>query len=378
MSIPGIHLIAPAGSCKPFLGAIEVPSADALIALVQEAVGPNYRVTGNQALIEADEDQYHGGRTDDQARVEDIGQALADDTVVAMILLRGGAWFTRLLPLLDFSVLDRRTERIAAFGFSELTTLVNIVGAFNKGIGVYDMGPAFLTYGLKRHDRMRDDAGPRIVASPLVGDEPLPLVGDGATDGMPSPGEGMPSVRSGEWMLARLRREFVAFFRDVVAIIEGRGTDRAVTARLVRGDMPDSQRATFVGGNLTVLSTMVGSPYEAFVKPDSRWLLLEDFNDKLERIDRFLSHLTLARYWDACEGVLLGDFHKGYEDLTPGVLELLRYHIPRTRPIPVLVTKDVGHVWPMAPLPLHAELTIERTNDDRYAIHWPSSLLRIV
>lgn len=234
------------------------------------------------------------------------------------------------------------------FGFSELTTLVNIVGASARGLGVYDMGPALLTYGLKRFAAMRDEA-------------------DCSTTSPP-----------GDWMLERLRPEFDAFFRDVVAMIEGRGTDRPITARIVRGQMPDQCETTFVGGNLTVLSAPIGSPYEACVNPAGRWLVLEDFNDKLERVDRFLAHLTLAGYWEACEGVLLGDFHKGCEDLSLAVLRLLDCHIPPSQAIPILITEQIGHIWPMSPLPLHVGVTIERSDDQSFTIHCPAPALRTV
>jgi len=344
---PRFHLIAPAGSCKPFFEAIGVQSATELVALVREVVGRAYRVTGSEAILEADEDESTGGRRDDRERAGDIQQALADNETAAVVAVRGGAWFTRVLPLIDFSVLDRRTRPVAVFGFSELTSLVNVVAGSTRGLGIYDMGPAFLTYGLKRHASTRPDM--HFATGP----------------------------RPEEWMLSRLRSEFDLFFRDVVSMIEGRGTDRPVQARLVRGTLPDQCEAAFVGGNLTVLSAMIGCVGDARVVPARHWLLLEDFNDKLERIDRFLAHLTLARCWDECEGILLGDFHKGYEDLTPAVLELLPYHVPPARSMPVLVTKQIGHVWPMSPLPLRLKVTLTRDGDD-YTLRWDPARLRTV
>lgn len=348
MPAPTIHLIAPAGACRPFLDAMNIDSADGLMAIVRGAVGAGYSVTGNATLIEAGENERMGGRDDDRLRAEDLQRALGSDNVAAIVLLRGGAWFTRILPHVDFDVLAKRTSPVAVFGFSELTTLVNIVGAAENGLGVYDMGPAFLTYGLKRHAYVRENP------------------------------ESDPPARPGDWASAHLRPQFDAFFRDVTSIIEGRGTRRPIAARLVEGEIPDRLEATFVGGNLTVLSTLVGTRFDSCVRPDGRWLVIEDFNDKLERADRFLAHLTLADYWDRCEGVLVGDFHQGYEDLVPAVLKLLKLHIPEARTVPILTTRDVGHIWPMSPLPLHIPLTIERRRDDAFSIHWNDDMLRTV
>lgn len=345
---PRIHLISPAGSCRPFLDALKIHTAGELIKIVSDTVGPGFDVSANQELIEAGEHEARGGRTDDSLRAADLTEALACDDVAALVLIRGGAWFTRVLPHVEFTVLEKRTRPVAVFGFSEMTTLVNIVGGFAQARGVYDMGPAFLTYALKRHAAVRTR--------------------------FDVPAESRPA----SWMRERLRPELATFFQDVVRIIEGRGTQRHIRARVARGDVGDAKEATFVGGNLTVLSTLVGSVFDDTVRPAGRWLVLEDFNDKLERIDRFLAHLTLAGYWDGCAGLLLGDFHRGYDDLTPAVLELLPYHLPPNWKRPVLVTEQVGHVWPMSPLPLHAPLRLESLDDGDIAISWPDELLQTV
>ncbi|MFH1343314.1 MAG: LD-carboxypeptidase [Pseudomonadota bacterium] len=347
MDHPRLHLIAPAGACRPLFEPLGVESGAGLLALVKEAVGDGYRVTGREALIDARENERQGGRTDDLERVADLEEALADDAVAAIVLIRGGAWFTRILHRLNINVMEARSRPVALFGFSELTSLVNIVGASRHGLGIYDMGPAFLTYGLKMHAyRLFEndkEASPR-----------------------------MP----GEWMLEHLRPEFEAFFRDVVSMIEGRGTSRSLSAQLVQGELPGSCQATFVGGNLTVLSSLVGSSCHNAIAPAGRWLVIEDFNDKLERIDRFLAHLTLAGYWEQAEGLMLGDFHRGFEDLTPAVLELLAYHLPPDRSFPIVTTKQVGHIWPMSPLPLHLPLTLTLGEDRKVSINWPPSALR--
>lgn len=319
-----------------------------LVSLVQEAIGPNYQVGGNELILDAVEDESHGGRSDDRLRAEDLQQALADSNVVAIVALRGGAWFTRILPLIDFTVLDRRERRVAVLGFSELTPLINIVGAHCLGLGVYGMGPAFLPYGMKRF------AATRLQPGDLTGATPE------------------------EWMHQRLREEFFAFFRHLTSLIEGGGIAEPLTARHVQGELPGSGEIRFVGGNLTVFSTLIGSRHQECINPKERWLVLEDFNDKPERFDRFLAHLTLAGYWDDCEGVLLGDFHEGQRDLSETMLAILSYHLPRGRLLPILVTSQVGHVWPMTPLPLHIPGTLKVIDENRVSIHWPASALRVV
>jgi len=346
---PRIHLIAPAGSCRAFVKDLGLASAEKLIALVQTLAGPKFSVCGDAALIEAEENERRGGRDDDQRRAEDLQRALSDDAVAAIVSLRGGAWFTRVLPRVDFTVLERRKRPVTVFGFSELTTLVNIVASYRNGRGVYDMGPAFLKYGLRRHAAKR-----------AAGREACQSDSDSA-DGASSAG---------------LVAEVGNFFNDVVSIIEGRGSARLLRARALSADLPPRFDAAFAGGNLTVLSTLIGSCYSGWLGPAGRWLVLEDFNDRLERIDRFLAHLTLARIWEQCAGILLGDFHNGDRDLTDEVIRLLPRHVPDGLLLPVMTAAGVGHVWPMSPLPLHLPVTFTRREEAWYSLEWPAGALR--
>lgn len=347
-----IHLIAPAGSCRPFFQQTGFSDAAAWKSHVQHIVGPEYLVTGEESLLSACEDENHGGRDDDLARARDIEQSLADSQVAAVVAVRGGAWFARILSRIDFSVLDRRTTPVAVFGFSELTPLVNIAGYRERGIGLYDMGPAFLPYGLKRFATERIESN----TTPNTTQEMNPQ----------------------DWAHAQLMPQLKAFFDDVVSMIEGRGSSRSLTATLHRGHLPVPCEARFVGGNLTVLSTLVGSAYDACVRPVGKWLLLEDFNDRLERFDRFLAHLTLSGYWTGCEGILLGDFHHGGVNMTDAVLELLDRHLPPSRPLPILVTPQIGHVWPMVPLPLHTPIQIMQNRSGMVSLRWNPHLLKCV
>lgn len=328
--MPKLHLIAPAASCKPLLRGLGLESAGELIAMIQDAVGASLTVTGHAELIEAGEDELHGGRDDDVHRAADLQAALADDATRAIVTLRGGAWFTRILPLIDFSLLDRRTTPVFVFGFSELTTLVNIVGRYRHAIGIYDMGPAFLMYGLRRRALFEQSGERKDVAAAKA------------------------------WMREQLRPHVLEFFRDVVNMIEGRGSARVIRAKLVAGRLDQTQSVHFVGGNLTVLTTLLGTRFAECIDPAGKWLVLEDLNEKPERIDRFLAHLKLAGYWDKVGGVLLGDFHRYDIEMVDVVAELITHYLMPNSDTPLLVTADVGHIWPMSPLPLHTDLPLER------------------
>ena len=61
-----------------------------------------------------------------------------------------------------------------------------------------------------------------------------------------------------------------------------------------------------VGGNLSVLFAMLGTPSMPPLK--GRWLLLEDLDEYLYHLDRMLVALGQAGVFDEVEGVLVGSF----------------------------------------------------------------------
>jgi muramoyltetrapeptide carboxypeptidase len=106
-----------------------------------------------------------------------------------------------------------------------------------------------------------------------------------------------------------------------------------------------------VGGNLTAMLPLVGSPFARVLRPNARWLAIEDVRELPERIDRMLAHFTLAGWLKRYDGILLGTFHHPKGDFTQAALACLDRQIGPKGP-PVVITENVGHVWPIAPLPI--------------------------
>ncbi len=330
-----IHIVAIAGSCRGILHRLGCGSAKDLISMIQDIVGGRYRVTGNARLIEAGEDEMKAGRNDDVSRASNFQRALANDQTAAIISLRGGSWLTRILPRIDFGVLRQRRSKVALFGFSELTTVINIASAYPKAVCWYDMGPAFIPAGLSRYARL--------------------------AKGMTKPGE------SRQWANAELMKHFAEFFTDTVNMIEGRGSSRRIVGQLVAGKMPSSAPAKISGGTLSVLVSLLGTPYARSVIGKGRWLALEDVNESPHRIDRFIAHLKLSGVLANCAGILLGDFHHGESDYIKQVLASLKMSLPANSPLPIIASQDFGHTWPMAPLLIGRKIEFRRTAGTRSA-----------
>lgn len=61
-----------------------------------------------------------------------------------------------------------------------------------------------------------------------------------------------------------------------------------------------------VGGNLTVLTGLVGTPYAS--RFQGKWLFLEDIDESLYRIDRMIQQLLLSGSLKGVKAILLGNF----------------------------------------------------------------------
>ncbi|MCC7292209.1 MAG: LD-carboxypeptidase [Phycisphaerales bacterium] len=389
-----IHWTAPAGSCRRFYEVLGVGGAEGFLRLVRGVCEPAFQVSGDLTLLDATEDDQRGGRGDDAQRARDLTAALAEDDVTAIATVRGGAWLTRVLPRIDFRVLDRRTRPVTLFGFSELTTLVNIVASHPMGRGVLDMGPAFIAYGLKRFGGQRPSAcgtGLQPVAcstgfQPVdcgTGLQPVacstvlqPVRAAEPPSGTEIPSASRKPPEEGKKPPSQeIAAELEVYLHDLVSMLSGRGTSRPLPVRPVGAAALPTTPVRFIGGNLAVFTTLLASRYSPQLLPAPAnsmskgsngnaglpWLVLEDINELPYRIDRLLAHLTLADVWDRIGGLVLGDFHHEDTNLLDAVLALLPHHLPSRRSeaqhsaadLPIVACERIGHVWPMSPLPLN-------------------------
>ena len=124
----------------------------------------------------------------------------------------------------------------------------------------------------------------------------------------------------------------------------------------VRAIRAGKARGTLTGGNLTLVSSLMGTPYE----PDTRGRIffIEDVGEEPYRIDRMLTQLRLAGKFDQCAGVVVGEcvdcgpkkFEPGFES-TFSLNEVLE-DILGTLKVPVLSGLLIGHTADQATLPM--------------------------
>ena len=110
------------------------------------------------------------------------------------------------------------------------------------------------------------------------------------------------------------------------------------------------------GGNLSLVSSSLGTPYEIDTK--GKILFLEDLHEALYRLDGMFNHLRLAGKFKDAAGILLGYWIDCPDE--KGVMELetvLRDMIPADKP--VLYNYSCGHSLPTMSLPLGEKARID-------------------
>ena len=109
--------------------------------------------------------------------------------------------------------------------------------------------------------------------------------------------------------------------------------------------------AAVVGGNLSVIYSLLGTPF--FPPVEGAWLLLEDLDEYLYHVDRMLLALRLSGVFDRVRGVLVGGFTDLHDNTIAdgqsidnpfgmNVRQMLAAHVPGTTP--VVHGISVGHL----------------------------------
>jgi muramoyltetrapeptide carboxypeptidase len=126
--------------------------------------------------------------------------------------------------------------------------------------------------------------------------------------------------------------------------------------------------AVLWGGNLTVLSSLLGTPYFPIVKGGV--LFLEDIGEHPYRIERMLTQLHLAGILNQQKAVVFGQFtsyklvdhDKGFKLQT--VIDRLRTLLK----IPVLTGLPFGHVPTKVLLPVGAKVDLATDGRDAFLV----------
>lgn len=214
----------------------------------------------------------------DESRVQAVARAAASGADVALVS-RGGYGLTRLLPQLPYADMARATERgMHWVGLSDFTALqLGLMAHQQRSHGAF--GPGAVTWA---GPALGEDFGADPKAS--TDDQPLPddIMESCFEDLLTGLGEGT------GWRLPR---------RDVNAL-KPWANDSGATVSV--------EQAVLWGGNLSVLTSLVGTPWLPQVPGGI--LFLEDVGEHPYRIERMLTQLLYAGVLGQQRAVLLGQF----------------------------------------------------------------------
>lgn len=117
-------------------------------------------------------------------------------------------------------------------------------------------------------------------------------------------------------------------------------------------DNLDNITGTLVGGNLSLIASTIGTPYEVNFK--NSLLLLEDIGEVPYAIDRMLSQLVNSNKLTSCKGILLGHFTDCSLNDYSNSLKLNEVFDDILKPlnIPIIRNFPCGHSYPNLTLPI--------------------------
>jgi muramoyltetrapeptide carboxypeptidase len=159
------------------------------------------------------------------------------------------------------------------------------------------------------------------------------------------------------------RTALTPFARDSFERALLRGVDscgEAVGARVIRGG---KARGRLAGGNLSVISSLTGTPYMPDL--DGAILVIEDTNEGLYRIDRMLTQLSNAGELSGLTGIAFGyctscDADETTDDARQSrTLDDLLLEFANALSIPCIAGIPMGHVDDQWTIPLGAIASLD-------------------
>ena len=244
----------------------------------------------------------------DADRAADINQFFADPAIAALLPIQGGWGCSRVLPYLDYDLI-RQNPKILV-GFSDVTALLLGIHA-QTGLVTFHGPNGLSSWRTEQVESFRQV---------LFAGEPVTLVNPSDPD-------------------------------DADRLMPVNNRIRTIT--------PGRATGKLLGGNLSVLSAMIGSAYE----PD--WqetiLFVEDIGESIYRIDRLLTHLKLAGVLKQLAGFVFGQCIDCSPDAEYGSLtleEVLTDHIGPLN-VPAWSGAYIGHLEIIWTVPLGVEVAID-------------------
>jgi len=238
----------------------------------------------------------------DELRASDVNEMFKDKSIKGIFAIRGGYGASRILDMLDYDMIQKNPKVFA--GYSDVTALHSVLNERCKLITFHT--PMASTEFYKGVDEYTMDYFKRNIFT----NEPL----------------GILKNPKGE---------------EIKTLVSGMAIGK------------------LVGGNLSLIASSMGTPYELNTK--GKILFLEDVDEYPYKIDRMLLQLKQCGKFRDAAGIILGawiDCEAKEGDNSLSLMEVFEELIV-TENKPTIYNLACGHCMPTISLPLGAEVEID-------------------
>lgn len=238
----------------------------------------------------------------DELRANDINKMFKDKTIDGIFAIRGGYGAARLLDMIDYDMIKKNPKVFA--GYSDVTALHNVLNKKCKLITFHTPMPSTEFY------KGTDEYTMNYFKKNIFTDEPLGILKN--PDG-----------------------------QEIKTLVSG------------------TAEGILVGGNLSLVVSSMGTPYE--IDTRGKILFLEDVDEYPYRIDRMLLQLKQCNKFKDAAGIILGSWTNCVPNEGDNSLSLMEVfeELIKTENKPTLYNLACGHCEPTMSIPLGAKVKID-------------------
>lgn len=267
-------------------------------------------------------DEYLAG--DDKARASDIMAAFLNPKVKAIIATRGGNGAARMLHLLNFTQIAQNPKIV--MGYSDVTVVLNSVMTMSGMVTFH--GPMGLSNWTTNGPWWKS----------LVIDKATPVL-KSSDPNLPAPY----TITSGKGIISCV---ITAAAVRIKSAVDHLFILYSFSSQIARGKL--------IGGNLSLLTNILGSIYAPLSNFVGAILFIEDVDEPPYKIDRYLTQLEMFGVLRVVSGVVFGQC----TSCTPSdpttsftIAQVLRHHLAHLK-VPVFANAMFGHIDTQWTIPL--------------------------
>lgn len=237
----------------------------------------------------------------DEIRARDLNNAFSNNKVNGILCLRGGYGSPRILDMIDYDLIKKNPK--VFIGYSDITSLHIAINQKSNLVTFH--GPMAASNMVENFDEFT-------------------------------------------------RKDFMR------AITENKGYNiENPDKEYIKSLNPGYAEGVITGGNLTLITSSLGTPYEIDTK--GKIIFIEEVSERPYKIDRMLTQLRLANKFKEAAGIIFGDFddcvakegHKTFE-----LVDMIN-EIVCTCGKPIIYNVRSGHCKPMITIPLGVKAALD-------------------